>query len=78
MPTILPVSDLTNYNEVLSRVSENNPVYLTRHGRGEYVITKTTNMTREEAEERLFAELDKARATGFIPWEKAKEQLGVK
>jgi prevent-host-death family protein len=38
MPTILPVSDLRNYNEVLRHVSKDNPVYLTRNGRGCYAI----------------------------------------
>ncbi|MDR1640814.1 MAG: type II toxin-antitoxin system prevent-host-death family antitoxin [Clostridiales bacterium] len=35
---ILPVSDLRNYNEVLKQVSDTNPVFLTRYGRGKYVV----------------------------------------
>ena len=38
MATILPVSDLRNYNKVLENVSEDTPVYLTVNGRGKYVI----------------------------------------
>ena len=38
MATILPVSDLRNYNKVLDNVSEGTPVYLTVNGRGKYII----------------------------------------
>lgn len=38
MATILPVSDLRNYNTVLEHVSEGTPVYLTVNGRGRYII----------------------------------------
>ena len=38
MPCILPVSDLRNYNEVLKNVSKDTPVYLTKNGRGCYVV----------------------------------------
>ena len=38
MPCILPVSDLRNYNEVLQNVSEESPVFLTKNGRGCYVV----------------------------------------
>ncbi|MCR5506183.1 MAG: prevent-host-death protein [Bacilli bacterium] len=38
MATILPVSDLRNYNRVLENVSEGTPVYLTVNGRGKYII----------------------------------------
>ena len=38
MATILPVSDLRNYNRVLENVSLDTPVYLTVNGRGKYII----------------------------------------
>ncbi|MCR4880075.1 MAG: prevent-host-death protein [Bacilli bacterium] len=38
MATILPVSDLRNYNKVLDNVTEDDPVYLTVNGRGKYII----------------------------------------
>ena len=38
MVHIFPVSDLTNYNEVLDKVTPGSPVYLTVNGRGRYVI----------------------------------------
>ena len=33
-----PISDLRNYTEVLKETSEGAPVFLTKNGRGEYVI----------------------------------------
>ena len=36
MPNIKPISDLRNYTVVLKEVGVNQPVYLTRNGRGEY------------------------------------------
>ena len=38
MPIIKPVSDLRNYNEVLRTIQADNPVFLTKNGRGKYVI----------------------------------------
>ena len=38
MPSIKPVSDLRNYNEVLRDVEGGEPVFLTKNGRGRYVI----------------------------------------
>lgn len=52
MPSIMPISDLRNYTEVLKEVDNNNRVYLTRNGRGAYTI-----MTVAEADE-----LDRIRA----------------
>lgn len=33
MPQFVPVSDLRDYNKVISQITPENPVYLTRHGR---------------------------------------------
>ena len=38
MPNILPVSDLRNYNEVLKNCRKGEPVYLTKNGRGRFVV----------------------------------------
>ncbi len=38
MPNIVPVSDLRNYPEVLRNVTKEQPVYLTKNGRGSYVL----------------------------------------
>lgn len=59
MPTILPISDLRNYTEVLSRVDVDKPVYLTRNGRGRYVISKIDDYDRETTVEQLLTEIKK-------------------
>ena len=38
MANILPVSDLRNYNEVLKNCHKGEPVYLTKNGRGRFVV----------------------------------------
>ena len=38
MPNILPVSDLRNYNEVLKNCQSGEPVFLTKNGRGRFVL----------------------------------------
>lgn len=38
MSKILPVSELTKYNRVLSNVTYDNPVYLTKDGMIKYII----------------------------------------
>ena len=38
MPNILPVSDLRNYNEVLKNCHKGEPLYLTKNGRGRFVV----------------------------------------
>lgn len=59
MPTILPISDLRNYTEVLNRVDVNRPVYLTRNGRGSYVISKLDDYDPETTIEQLVVEIKK-------------------
>ena len=55
MATILPVSDLRNYNKVLKNVTEGNPVYLTVNGRGKYIIQ---DINFEKEYEQMKAMLD--------------------
>jgi PHD/YefM family antitoxin component YafN of YafNO toxin-antitoxin module len=53
MPKILPISDLRNYTRVLSQVDVDKSVYLTRNGRGTYVISKLDDYDREATAEEL-------------------------
>ncbi len=57
MPNILPISDLRNYTEVLNQVDIDKPVYLTRNGRGTYVILKIDDYDREVTVENLLKEI---------------------
>lgn len=63
MPTIMPVTDLRNYGEVLNRVSPGRPVFLTRNGRGRYAVVDIDDWDDIEASRALVAELDRGRAS---------------
>ena len=45
MASILPVSDLRNYNEVLKKCHKGEPVYLTKNGRGRFVVMELKIMS---------------------------------
>lgn len=64
MPSIKPVSDLRSYNEVLSDVAEGTPVFLTRNGRGSYVIMDMRDYDRMQAELKLAEQLEAGRHSG--------------
>ena len=67
MPNIRPVSDLRNYASVLLEVREDEPVYLTKNGRGTYAIVDIAEHEKYEktkAALRLMCELQKGRVSG--------------
>lgn len=64
MIAIKPVSDLRNYNEVLQDVSEDSPVFLTRNGRGCYVVISIKDYEKLTAAKTLFSELKKRKRFG--------------
>ena len=66
MPTIKPVSDLRNYSEVLKDIKSGSPVYLTKNGRGRYVILDMEDYEKKEASIRLISELEKGRISGNL------------
>ncbi len=81
MPNIKPVSDLRNYTEVLKEVNENNPVYLTRNGRGEYAIVKMEELDRLKATVQFLSKLEEgeqsARENGWLSADDVEAVLGV-
>jgi len=64
MPIIKPVSDLRNYAEVLKNINVDSPVFLTKNGRGRYVILDMADYEKKEAAIKLMAELEKGRVSG--------------
>lgn len=67
MPNIRPVSDLRNYAAVLTEVRENEPVFLTKNGRGAYAIVdivEQENYEKTKAALKLMCELQKGRLSG--------------
>ena len=75
MPNIKPVSDLRNYTEVLRGISVGEPVFLTKNGRGKYVIIDMEEYEKQRATLKLLSELSKAEKTdeeqGWLPEEEA-------
>ena len=59
MTNIVPISDLRNYSEVLSHCDDGSPVYLTKNGRGKYVVQSMLEYETLQATVKLLAELAK-------------------
>lgn len=64
MPNIKPISDLRNYSEVLRDVSIDQPVFLTKNGRGRYVIIDIEDYEKMTAIKKLSDELEKGMKSG--------------
>ena len=60
MASILPVSDLRNYNEVLKNCRKGEPVYLTNNGRGRFVVMDFEDYECDRAEKKLLMKLQEA------------------
>ena len=60
MPNILPVSDLRNYNEVLKNCQVGEPVFLTKNGRGKFVVLDIEDYEKDRAEKKLLMKLQEA------------------
>lgn len=81
MPNILPVSDLRNYNEVLKNCQVGEPVFLTKNGRGRFVILDIDDYERERAEKKLLMKLQEAEETvkdgeGWLSLDELKAIMG--
>lgn len=81
MISIKPVSDLRNYNEVLTDVSDDSPVYLTKNGRGAYAVLTISDYEKLEAQIKFLSEMkkgeDSAREAGWIKSEDVRKTLGL-
>lgn len=81
MPNIKPVTDLRNYGEVLKDCRSGEPVYLTKNGRGRYVLVDMDEFDRMQAEITLLAKLAEgelsAEKEGWISVEESKRMLGI-
>lgn len=82
MSNILPVSDLRNYNEVLKNCHVGEPVFLTKNGRGRFVVLDIEDYERDRAEKKLLAKLQEAEdavkdGEGWLSLEELKKFVGV-
>ncbi len=64
MPRIKPISDLRNYNEVLRDVASGEPVYLTKNGRGKFVIMDINEYEKLTASLKLMSQLARGEQDG--------------
>ena len=81
MSSILPVSDLRNYNEVLKNCQIGEPVFLTKNGRGRFVVMDIEDYEREKAERKLWAKLQEAEEAvkdekAWLTLDELKKQVG--
>jgi prevent-host-death family protein len=81
MPTIKPVSDLRNYNEVLRSVDIGQPVFLTKNGRGRYAVLDMREYEKTQATIKLMSDLSKgeqsAREKGWRTADEVETGLGI-
>lgn len=81
MPNIKPISDLRNYTEVLKEAQEGAPVFLTKNGRGEYVILDMKEYDRMRATIALMSKLEEgeqsARKEGWLSADEVESSLGI-
>lgn len=82
MSNILPVSDLRNYNEVLKNCQAGEPVFLTKNGRGRFVVMDIEDYEREKAEKKLLIKLQEAEEVvkdegAWLSLNELKKSVGV-
>lgn len=79
MTNIMPISDLKNYTEVLSNCDDGSVVYLTKNGRGKYVVQSMLEYEKLKATVQLLADLSKGveslRTEGGLTIDEAFEGL---
>lgn len=81
MPNIKPVSDLRNYTEVLRDISVDEPVFLTKNGRGRYAIVDIEEYEKTKAIIKLMGELSKGeqagKEKGWTDFAEVEKMLGI-
>lgn len=81
MPNIKPISDLRNYNEVLRDIAVGEPVFLTKNGRGRYVLVDIEEYEKTQATIKLLSKLSEAETAvkdrGWLSAEDVKNCLEV-
>lgn len=68
MPNIRPVSDLRNYNDVLREITVDEPVFLTKNGRGRYAIVDIEEYEKTRAIIKLMEKLSESEKSAQSGW----------
>ena len=81
MPNIRPVSDLRNYADVLKEISFEEPVFLTKNGRGRYAIVDIEEYEKTRSIIKLMGKLAEAeksaKENGWLSNDDVKDVFGV-
>lgn len=81
MSHIIPVSDLRKYNDVLKVCHVESPVFLTKKGRGKYVLLDIEEYEKMKASLKLLANLEEgeksAREEGWLSSDEVEKALGL-
>lgn len=72
---IKPISDLKNYGKVLQEVTNGEPVFLTKNGRGKYVIIDIEDYDKLKASLEVVENLKDAEVSGIVDIETAKKRF---
>ncbi len=77
MMNIKPVSDLRNYNQVLNEVTHDQPVFLTKNGRGKYAVIDIEDYDRLKASLEILEQLKKAETSETVDLSIAKKRFHI-
>lgn len=77
MMNIKPISDLRNYNQVLKEVTNDQPVFLTKNGRGKYAVIDIEDYDKLKASLEILEQLKKAEMSGTVDLATARERFNV-
>jgi len=77
MMNIKPVSDLRNYNQVLNEVTNDQPVFLTKNGRGKYAVIDIEDYDRLKASLEILEQLKKAETSETVDLSIARTRFHI-
>ncbi|WP_127850173.1 type II toxin-antitoxin system Phd/YefM family antitoxin [Lacticaseibacillus hulanensis] len=77
MMNIKPISDLRNYNKVLDEVKPNQPVFLTKNGRGRYALVDLEQYDYLQASTELLARLQHAEKGKYFTSDEIKKEFNL-
>lgn len=77
MMNIKPVSDLRNYNNILKEVKPDQPLFLTKNGRGKYAVIDIEDYDRFLLGLELSQMAIDAKASGVISLDEAFDRLDL-